>query len=74
MNLPRDITRCHGVGCALRLNCARHMDLPENTVLSWVETMIELQAPMFSSDLIPVLVPACASFIPWRGDPAQPET
>lgn len=55
-HLPLDYTRCMGLGCPdqLRLNCARHRDLPENTVLSWVRTML-IDG-----------VPGCDGLIPWE--------
>lgn len=41
MPLPTDYTRCMGVTpeCPQRLSCARHRDLPENTVLSWARNL-----------------------------------
>lgn len=38
-HLPYDWTRCMGLGCPVRDECARFRDQPENTVLSWVQNM-----------------------------------
>jgi hypothetical protein len=35
-----DITRCHGIGCTLRMNCARHTaPIPDNMLLSWASNL-----------------------------------
>lgn len=35
-----DITRCHGIDCHQKHQCARHTTpIPDNVLLSWVATM-----------------------------------
>ena len=35
-----DITRCHGIDCHQKHQCARHATpIPDNALLSWVATM-----------------------------------
>jgi hypothetical protein len=59
MTLPIDYTRCHGKGCAVRKECARHASRPaENTVLSWAST---LNPDGGEAD--------CLHFIPLRREP-----
>jgi hypothetical protein len=54
--IPADYSRCMGISCAIKDNCARHRDIPDNVRISWVRTMIDVQ------------VPGCAAFIPWQAE------
>ena len=54
--IPTDYSRCMGLGCTIKDNCARHRDIPDNVMLSWVRTMLNGQ------------VPGCAAFIPWADE------
>lgn len=48
-----DITRCHGIACLQRRQCARHTaPIPENVLLSW------------ASNLNPDQAKPCPSYIP----------
>lgn len=57
--LPYDWTRCLGIGCLVREDCARFRDQPENIDLSWVENMNQAWHwdPEYQSD--------CKDFVPY---------
>jgi hypothetical protein len=56
--LPADYTRCMGLTpkCPHRQICARHCDIPDNAVISWVR------------NLNPGEDPECSYFIPFGND------
>jgi hypothetical protein len=41
MSIPADYTRCMGLTpeCPHRQICARHRDIPDNAVISWVRNL-----------------------------------
>jgi len=42
-----DFTRCHGIGCHQRHQCARHVaPVPENVLLSWAQNLNPERAHM----------------------------
>jgi hypothetical protein len=56
--LPADYARCMGLTpeCPHRQICARHCDIPDNAVISWVR------------NLNPGEDPECSYFIPFGND------
>lgn len=48
-----DITRCHGIDCHQKHQCARHTaPVPDNALLSWVATMNPERAHLCSGFIV----------------------